>query len=143
MTFIERHFPTFYRSDGWQSSCLFVKAPYFEYAVDIILVLNAIVVGIQSWPELAADQKVVLDQRFWDGSIDTLWELIEAIFTLIYVLEAWSKIASTLARGPTCLPRSGEWSCHHVPIGFCRARRRWSWSDRGLSVDDGLGAGMN
>lgn len=93
MSFIERYFPAVYESDGWQRFCRFVKAPRFDYVVDVILVLNAVVVGIQSWPELSSEVVVHIDQKYWDGSIDTAWEVIEAIFTLIYVLETWSKIA--------------------------------------------------
>jgi len=93
MTFIERFFPSFYNNGFWQRFCSIVKSPYFEYAVDMILLLNAIVVGIQTWPELASDQKVHIDDKYWDGSIDTVWELVEAGFTIIYVLEALTKIA--------------------------------------------------
>ena len=92
-SFVERVFPSFYQSDGWQRFCRFVKAPQFDYVVDLILVLNAVVVAIQSWPELSTLEVVHIDEKYWDGSIDTVWELCQAIFSLIYVLEAGSKIA--------------------------------------------------
>jgi two pore calcium channel protein, plant len=122
-TFVEVHYPMFFRSDGWQRFCRIVKATYFEYAIDLILILNAIVVAIQSWPELS-DQEVVLDSKYYDGSIDTVWgkwcdrqhvlftvaicyltqniargflstwpEYMETAFTIIYTVEVLSKVA--------------------------------------------------
>jgi Ion transport protein len=67
---IEVHFPRFFHSREWQRFRSIVIAPSFEYVIDFILILNAIVVGIQSWP-LLSDQKVVLDAKLVDGSIDT------------------------------------------------------------------------
>ena len=92
MTFVERQFPVFYNGKLWQDCCHIVKSPYFEYAVDLILLLNAIVVAIQTWPELASDQNVHIDEKYWDGSMDTVWELFEAVFTAIYVFEALIKV---------------------------------------------------
>jgi hypothetical protein len=37
----------------------------FEKGVDAFLVLNAVAIGIQSYPELAG-QIVVLDRKYWD-----------------------------------------------------------------------------
>lgn len=92
-TLIERYFPLFYESNNWQSFCRLIKSPQFEHGIDIVLVLNMIVVGIQSWPELSSVEKVHIDEKYWDGSIDTVWELAEAIFTVFYVCEALIKIA--------------------------------------------------
>jgi len=93
MTMMEMLFPVFCHGHLWQSFCSFVKAPLFECAIDIVLVLNAAVVGIQSWCELSSNPNVPIDEQRWEGSIDTMWELHEAIFTAIYVLEALAKIA--------------------------------------------------
>ena len=71
-TFVERHYPDFYHGEFWQSVRSAVNSHYCEYVIDCILVLNAIVVAIQSWPELS-NQEVVLDSRYWDGSVDTIW----------------------------------------------------------------------
>ena len=71
-TFIEIHFPQFYQSGCWQKFCTVVQASYFEYAIDVILVLNAAVVAIQTYPELSG-QSVHLDPKYWDGSVDTVW----------------------------------------------------------------------
>ena len=90
-TMVERNFPVLFASPSYQRFCRGVKSQFFEYSVDAILVLNAIVIGIQSYPELSGSQ-VVLDPRIGDGSIDTYWELAESIFTVIYVFEMIAKI---------------------------------------------------
>jgi hypothetical protein len=71
-TFVEMHFPEFYESPLWQRFCRIVKSDYFEYTIDIVLVLNAAVVSVQSYPELSGDE-VHLDPKYWDGNIDTIW----------------------------------------------------------------------
>lgn len=71
-TYIELNYPNFYHGELWQKVCAVVNSKYYEYAIDGILCLNAIVVAIQSWPELS-DEVVVLDERYWDGSVDTVW----------------------------------------------------------------------
>jgi ABC-type polar amino acid transport system ATPase subunit len=54
--------------------------------VDIILVLNAIVVTFQSYPILVGET-VAFDPHMSNGVIDTMWEVFETIFTILYVLE--------------------------------------------------------
>lgn len=71
-SFIERRHPVVFRSRFWQNFCSAVNSGYFESAIDVVLVLNAVVVAIQSYPELS-DQVVTLENRYWDGSIDTYW----------------------------------------------------------------------
>jgi hypothetical protein len=61
------------------------------------LVLNAVVVVIQSWP-LIVGNPVTLDEHYLDGTIDTVWELIEALFTLVYILEAAVKLLALGSR---------------------------------------------
>jgi two pore calcium channel protein len=90
-TFVETHFPQLYKSPGYQMFCDGVRSKYFEYAVDIILVLNAVVIGIQSYPELSG-QPIEMDPHFSDGYIDTVWELIETLFTIIYAVEVFIKV---------------------------------------------------
>lgn len=91
MSVMEKYYPAFYQGSFWQRVCSAVNSDAFETALDIVLILNAVVVAIQSWPELSR-QDVHLDKRYWDGSIDTVWEVMETVFTIIYVLEASSKI---------------------------------------------------
>lgn len=90
-TFVELHFPAFFRSEGYQRFCRAVKSNMFEHGIDAMLVLNAIVIGIQSYPELSG-QAVALDQKYWDGSVDTVWEYMETLFTVVYCLEVVVKV---------------------------------------------------
>ena len=89
-TFVEKHFPKLFKSNGYVMFCKAVRSVYFETAVDIILFLNAVVVGIQSYPELSG-QAVPMDPHYSDGYIDTVWELIETLFTCIYAIEVFLK----------------------------------------------------
>lgn len=90
-TFVQKHFPKLFESKAYQSFCDIVKSYFFELMIDVVLVLNAIVIAVQSYPELSGE-KVQLDPHLFDGSIDTWWELLETIFTIIYVFEVIVKI---------------------------------------------------
>lgn len=90
-TLVQTTFPKLYHSQRYQRFVKFVKSNAFETVVDVILVLNAVVVVIQSWPIIIGEQ-ITVDENLLDGSIDTYWELCEAIFTLIYCVEAALKI---------------------------------------------------
>lgn len=59
LTWVELHFPEFYRSAEYQVFCRFVKSARFECAIDFILFLNAIVIAIQSYPELLGTDIVI------------------------------------------------------------------------------------
>ena len=54
-TFIEKYFPRVFATTGYQRFCEVIKSTYFEAVIDIVLVLNAIVIGIQSYPELSGN----------------------------------------------------------------------------------------
>jgi two pore calcium channel protein len=71
-TFVQRHCPRFFQKESYQRFCRAVKSDMFEYAIDFVLVLNAVVVAIQSYPELS-NQQFAVDPKYWDGSIDTVW----------------------------------------------------------------------
>jgi two pore calcium channel protein len=90
-TFVEVHFPNFFRSAGYQRFCRIVKSNMFEHGIDAMLVMNAIVIGIQSYPELSGEA-VSLDLKYWDGSIDTVWEYMESVFTVVYCVEVVVKV---------------------------------------------------
>ena len=59
--------------------------------VDIFLVLNAVIIAIQDWPMLSG-QDVTTSAKYNDGQIDTVWESLETLFTILYALEAMLKI---------------------------------------------------
>ena len=90
-TIVQRFLPKVYHSGWWQKICAFVNSAIFEYGIDLVLVLNAVVIGIQSYPELSGAD-VTMDPHYNDGYIDTVWELMETVFTLVYVLEVMIKV---------------------------------------------------
>lgn len=90
-TVVETYFPSIQRSRWYQRLEKAVKSDEFELAIDGILMVNAVVIAIQSYPELS-NTSVAIDPKYWDGSIDTVWELVETIFTGIYAVEAVVKI---------------------------------------------------
>jgi len=91
VTFIETVFPVVYKSVSYQRFCAIIRSTYFEGVIDIILVLNAVIVGIQSWPMLMG-QTVDIDPHLKDGEIDTVWEKFQSIFTCIYFVEVVVKV---------------------------------------------------
>ena len=90
-TFVEIQFPRVHQYKWYQDLCKFVRSTGFEYCIDVILVLNAVIIAFQDYPMLAGHD-VTTDPHFSDGFIDTIWELMETIFTVVYVLEAMLKI---------------------------------------------------
>jgi len=91
ITFMEQNFPGIYRTTWFQGLSNILESEKFEVGIEIILVLNAVVVGIQSYPELVGlDAKE--NYAISNGEIDTIWETFETIFTVIYVAEATLKI---------------------------------------------------
>lgn len=90
-TFVEKRLPKVFSSTWYQKLHKNIMLEKFDPYIDVILVLNAIVAFIQSFPELTGktpDQ----DAHISDGEIDTIWEFMEALFTLIYFVEMTVKI---------------------------------------------------
>lgn len=88
---MQRYFPKVYQSNLYQQLCVAVRSTAFEYTVDVVLFLNAILIGIQSYPELSGE-RVDLNPHYSNGHIDTWEELVESVFTCVYVVEAALKI---------------------------------------------------
>lgn len=66
LTFVQKYLPKVYHSCGWQALCTFVHSTDFEYCIDIVLVANAVIIAIQSYPELSG-QDVTMDPHYNDG----------------------------------------------------------------------------
>ena len=90
-TFLERHFPSFFHLETFQSFCEAIKSDSFERVVDAVVVLNAIVVAIQSYPQLVGEPSYE-DENVKDGYIDTPWERFQTAFTVVYCVEMGVKI---------------------------------------------------
>ena len=65
-TLVETRFPKLFQSSSYQRICNTVRSIAFEIVVDVALVLNAVVIGIQTYPELAG-MPVEVDPHYADG----------------------------------------------------------------------------
>jgi Ion transport protein len=98
-TVVERHMPEVHQSLHFQRLNDIIRSPRFDTFVDCVLVMNALVIAIQSYPELSGQR--VSEQGsstnstsdlYQNGQIDTAWEVVEAVFTALYVLECGLKV---------------------------------------------------
>eukprot|EP00934_Nitzschia_sp_Nitz4_P005854 Nitzschia sp. Nitz4//scaffold205_size38804//23986//26605//NITZ4_007646-RA/size38804-processed-gene-0.7-mRNA-1//1//CDS//3329541519//5844//frame0 len=90
-TIVERNFPTVFHSHWYQQLCTLVRSNLFERIVDLLLLLNAILIGIQSFPELTG-KSIELNPLYLNGHLDTWEEYVETVFTTLYVIEALLRI---------------------------------------------------
>ena len=58
-TWVQRSFPKLFASQRYQEFCNIVKSEIFEYAIDFVLILNAAVIAIQTYPELSGETVVI------------------------------------------------------------------------------------
>jgi len=92
MSMLEWRYPKFYFSIPFQKVCTAVNSGSLDHWIDVLLVLNAIVVGIQSYPELIGKSSKE-DPHISDGYIDTPWEFAETVFSVIYCIEMLLKVS--------------------------------------------------
>jgi len=52
-SWVEVYFPEYFKSELHQWFCSLVRSDRFETAIDVILVLNALVVAVQTYPEIS------------------------------------------------------------------------------------------
>jgi hypothetical protein len=116
-TFVHAKFPDFYGSTKYQQLIALVHSTAFERIIDgyvqsyhlnrcsallnssakcflffqRILLLNAVVVVIESYPELAGEY-IENDKAGFDGSINTPWDYAERLFTVLYTMEVGLKV---------------------------------------------------
>ena len=90
-TWLEKMIPYVTQSQTYHDAKHLVESTTFDYAIDLVVFLNALVVIAQSYPELAG-HSVESNPKLSDGMIDTPWEVAETLFTFIYVVEMLSKI---------------------------------------------------
>ncbi len=91
-TFVETYLPSIFHCGLYQKLCQVVDSKYFDNAIDFTLVLNAIIIAIQDY-QLLAGEDYEMNAHYNDGSIDTIWEVFETAFTVVYVVEASLKIS--------------------------------------------------
>ena len=90
-TKVEIYLPSIFRSSFYQGMCKVVKSHKFDVGVEVILVLNALLVAVQDYRQLIG-KDVSRDPHYRDGYMDTIWEDLETVFTILYALEAILKI---------------------------------------------------
>lgn len=90
-TWLEMTFPSIKDSEKYQKFRDIIQSDKFDYGIDAIILVNAIIVIAQSWPELAGHSERS-NPKLRDGMIDTPWEIAETLFTMIYLVEMLSKI---------------------------------------------------
>ena len=71
-TWVQRSFPKLFHARSYQRFCDIVRSKRFEWGVDILLLLNAAVIAIQSYPELSGES-VTVGTFFACGSCDLLF----------------------------------------------------------------------
>eukprot|EP01025_Chloroclados_australasicus_P026635 TRINITY_DN2644_c0_g2_i3.p1 TRINITY_DN2644_c0_g2~~TRINITY_DN2644_c0_g2_i3.p1 ORF type:complete len:1597 (-),score=226.96 TRINITY_DN2644_c0_g2_i3:362-4915(-) len=89
-TFLERNFPTLFKSRIFQGFKRVVLSAWFEYAMMVVLIVMAVLTIVESASDLSG--KVVKPSSENDRRVDSLWNFVELLFTLIFVFEAIVKI---------------------------------------------------
>jgi len=89
---VEKYFPRVLESPTYIIIKDMVNSRGFDGAVDFLVMLNAFVVLLQCYPMLAGESANA-DPQLADGLISTQWEVVETIFTLLFVSEMASKVA--------------------------------------------------
>ena len=69
----------------------FILSKAFENFIDIVIILNTVVVIVQSYPELTG-QGVAQNPKFYSDRTDIYCEYVETAFTVVYTLEMMIKI---------------------------------------------------
>jgi len=89
---IEKAYPQFVESAFYKKLSSIIISANFDFSIDAIVLLNAAVVLIQSYPVLSGQSSSQENPKFKDGLLDTGWELAELVFTVIYAIEMTLKL---------------------------------------------------
>jgi hypothetical protein len=89
-SFIEKFFPSVLQSAIYNNMKRVVNAVWFDSVIDVLVMVNAVVVLLHSYPMLAGES---FQNNIEYAQIDSPWEIVETIFTFIFALEMSSKIA--------------------------------------------------
>jgi len=89
-TFVQKVFPDTFNAPWFQTlrnGCLTEK---FEHFIDYILIVNTLIVLVQTLPEIMGKVSQASESQN-DGKLDSFWEMVELVFTMIYFFEMLSK----------------------------------------------------
>ncbi|RHY32302.1 hypothetical protein DYB32_002669 [Aphanomyces invadans] len=83
---IERWWPTFHKSSRFTAIARFVRHKRFETAIDMVLIVNTLLIVAESLPVLNGERmSFVLEFN--------LWERLELVFSIVYLVEMVLKVA--------------------------------------------------
>jgi len=91
----ERIFPSVLESTFYTKLRKVILLSWFDYSIDVMVFINAVIVIAQMYPMLAGTEVVSKDDAYdlmRDGRIDTKWEVAETFFTVLFVIEMTLKI---------------------------------------------------
>jgi Ion transport protein. len=89
-SFVEKFFPSILESAFYNDLKQVIHSDWFERSIDLIVTINAVVVVVHSYPMLAG--KTFQDSLAY-AQVNSPWEVVEILFTIIFALEMMSKLA--------------------------------------------------
>eukprot|EP01025_Chloroclados_australasicus_P021271 TRINITY_DN2233_c0_g1_i2.p1 TRINITY_DN2233_c0_g1~~TRINITY_DN2233_c0_g1_i2.p1 ORF type:complete len:944 (-),score=76.29 TRINITY_DN2233_c0_g1_i2:3939-6458(-) len=89
-TYLERKYPAFFKSPFFQTFKNIVLSVWFEYGMMLILLIMGIFTVWESWDDIINGYSP--NPKRTDNKLDSFWNFIELIFTVIFVVEATVKI---------------------------------------------------
>lgn len=89
---LEKYLPSVLQSPTYLGIKKMVNSKAFDQSVDFVVLGNACVVLMQSYPMLVGES-IKFDPDLGDGLITSQWEIVETLFTLFFVFEMSSKVA--------------------------------------------------
>eukprot|EP01026_Neomeris_dumetosa_P055650 TRINITY_DN5067_c0_g1_i3.p1 TRINITY_DN5067_c0_g1~~TRINITY_DN5067_c0_g1_i3.p1 ORF type:complete len:549 (+),score=25.29 TRINITY_DN5067_c0_g1_i3:223-1647(+) len=89
-TFFERNYPVLFKSKLFQVFKQIVMSVWFDYGMILILLVMGVLTVWEQWEDITDDKQP--PSRRIDNKPDSFWNVIELIFTLIFVVEAAVKI---------------------------------------------------
>ncbi|CAN0371615.1 unnamed protein product, partial [Laminaria digitata] len=84
VTFVQKWLPDVYFSDWWRGLCKVIKHPWFEYGVDVVLILNSILLVMESASALSGTSSLKSDAHV------SAW--LNSCLGWVYMLEMLLKI---------------------------------------------------
>lgn len=84
-------FPNLTDTEWYEDFKYFLQSETFDYIIDGLLVLNAVVIIIQNYPQISGDTSVNIVTTS-NGNNHSVFEYVQFFFTIAFVLETATKI---------------------------------------------------
>eukprot|EP01025_Chloroclados_australasicus_P018079 TRINITY_DN1935_c0_g1_i5.p1 TRINITY_DN1935_c0_g1~~TRINITY_DN1935_c0_g1_i5.p1 ORF type:complete len:916 (-),score=43.82 TRINITY_DN1935_c0_g1_i5:1087-3675(-) len=88
-TFLERTYPRLFKSQFFMYFKAVITSPYYEWIMQAVLIVMAGFTIWESWDNLQGDTP---SSKRTDRIPDSLWNWVEFIFTIVFIVEALVKI---------------------------------------------------